>query len=69
MYSAELVEVLSSTALEEDDVMVSFDVTALFTSVQVDRRLEVTRNLLLQDDTLSSRTSLSVEHVIKLHCT
>ena len=43
-----------------------FPLSALFTSVPVDRSLEVTRDLLLQDDTLSSRTSLSVGHVIKL---
>ncbi len=46
--------------------MVSFDVSALFTSVPVDQSLQMARDLLLQDDTLSSRTSLSVGHVIKL---
>ncbi len=46
--------------------MVSFDVMALFTSVPVDRSLEVLRDPLLQDDTLSSRMSLSVGDAIKL---
>ena len=62
----ELVGALSSTELEEHDVIVSFDVVALFMSVLVDRSLEVTCDLLLQDDTLSSRASLSVGHVIEL---
>ncbi len=64
--SAELVDVLSSVVLDEDDIMVSFDVTALFISVPVDHSLEVVRGLLSQDDTLPCRTCLSVTHVIEL---
>ncbi len=64
--SAERVDVLSSVVLDEDDIMFSFDVMMLFISVPVGRSLEFVRGLLSQDDTLPSRTCLSVALVIEL---
>ena len=39
--SAEMVEELSNITLGSEDVLVSFDVTALFTKVPVDKRLDI----------------------------
>ncbi len=64
--SAELVKLMSPIQLEEDDVMVSFDVTALFPSVPVDRSLEVVQDLLEKDNTLTDRTNISISHIIEL---
>ena len=44
----------------------SYDVTALFTSVPIDPALNILKNLLEQDDTLSNRTVLSVQNIIEL---
>ncbi len=57
---------MSPIQLEEDDVMVSFDVTALFPSVPVDRSLEVVQDLLEKDNTLTDRTNISISHIIEL---
>ena len=44
----------------------SYDVTALFTSVPIDPALNIIKNLLEEDDTLSNRTVLSVQNIIEL---
>ena len=41
--------------------MVSFDVTALYTSLPIDRTIQSVREHLEMDDTLGCRTPLSVE--------
>ncbi len=46
--------------------MVSFDVTAFFTSVPVDRNLEVVQDLLEKDNMLTDRTNITISHIIEL---
>ena len=43
-----------------------YDVTALFTSVPIDPALNIIKNLLEEDDTLSNITVLSVQNIIEL---
>ena len=52
--------------MTEDEVMVSFDVVAVFTSIPVELALQVTRELLQQDVTLSQRANISITIVMKL---
>ena len=52
--------------VEEDEELRSYDVTALFTSVPVDKALTVIQACLEQDHTLCDRTSLSAKQVTKL---
>ena len=52
--------------MTEDEIMVSFDVVALFTTIPVELALQVTRELLRQDVTLSQRTNISITNVKKL---
>lgn len=46
--------------------MVSYDVSALFTSVPVNETLDIIKAKLLQDTTLADRTQLSVDQVVEL---
>ncbi|CAH1245984.1 Hypp7623 [Branchiostoma lanceolatum] len=57
--SGELVERMSQTTLDEDESLVFFDVTALFTNVPVEENLEIIQDKLAHDSTLSDRTKLS----------
>ena len=57
--SAAMVEELSLLTLSETDVLVSFDVTALFTKVPVDKSLDIVFDRLEKDDSLINRTKLS----------
>ena len=57
--SAAMVKDLGETTLEDTDVLVSFDVTALFTKVPIDKSLEIIYNKLVSDEDLSTRTTLT----------
>ena len=46
--------------------MVSFDVVALFTSIPVDLALQIVREKLQQDATLTDRTDIYVTNIMKL---
>ena len=59
-------EEISNVDIQDDEVMLSFDVVSLFTAIPVDRACDYIRNKLLKDETLSSRTSLNSNEVISL---
>ena len=52
--------------VEEDKELRSYDITALFTSVPVDKALTVIQARLEQDNTLGDKTNLSAKQVTKL---
>ena len=57
---------MKNKRVEEDEILISYDVTALFTSVPVQKAITVIHDKLLTDDTLHERTPLSAEHITKL---
>ena len=64
--SRHFVEVMRNLRVEEDEVLVSFDVSSLFTNVPVDKAVLVIRDMLQNDRTLSDRTTLSPNRVAEL---
>ena len=59
-------EHLKGIQLGPDEVMVSYDVRALFTSVSIQPALEVIEKLLKEDTGLQNRTSMSTKHIMDL---
>ena len=57
----EFIQHLKGITLGPDDVMVSYDVKALFTSVPVQPALEVIKKLLDEDQDLHKRTTMSTK--------
>ncbi|XP_072030595.1 uncharacterized protein [Amphiura filiformis] len=64
--SEDLVNKLSKFTLLDSECLVSYDVTALFTSVPVDETLGIIKTLLMNDSTLESRTDLSPQQITEL---
>ncbi|XP_072050005.1 uncharacterized protein [Amphiura filiformis] len=64
--SEDLVTKLSAIKLADNESLVSYDVSALFTSVPVDESLDIIHKRLTNDDTLSTRTTLSPKQIIDL---
>jgi hypothetical protein len=64
--SGHFVQLLKSVNLRSSDALVSFDVVSLFTNVTVDEALEVIRDKLTNDDTLTERSALQVEVIMEL---
>ena len=52
--------------MEEDEELRSYDVSALFTSVPVDKALQIVRTRLEKDSTLKDRTELSPDQIVNL---
>ena len=61
--SEDMVNSLNNCTLQEDDILVSFDVTALFTKVPVDKSVEIIHDRLTRDTSLPSRTRMTANHV------
>ena len=57
---------MGSVHVESDEILVSFDVSSLFTNVPVDEAISVIRERLREDETLGDRTILSPEWVAEL---
>ena len=64
--SKHFVEVMAGLRVEEDKMLVSFDVTSLFTNVPIDEAVHVIRDKLRGDETLEDRTTLSPDRVEEL---
>ena len=61
--SREFVECIKIYSVQEDECLVPFDVVSLFTSALVDKALALVLELLASDDSLSSRTHLSISDI------
>ncbi|XP_078582762.1 uncharacterized protein LOC144865701 isoform X2 [Branchiostoma floridae x Branchiostoma japonicum] len=64
--SQQFAEVIKQARVEEDEELRSYDVTALFTSVPVDKAVDVILQRLKEDQTLSERTTLKPEQLADL---
>ena len=64
--TADFVQQLKGITLEANDSMVSYDVSALFTSVSIDPAINIIRRKLELDQELHLRTSVDVEQIISL---
>ena len=62
----DFLEHLKGIQLAPDEVMMSYDVKALFTSVPIKPALDVIEKLLKEDPGLQSRTSMSTQHIMDL---
>ena len=61
--SKEFVDYVKNFAISENEILVSFDVVSLFTSVPVDKALGLVLDLLSSDESLASRTSLDISDI------
>ena len=59
-------EVVNGICLDSDDVMVSYDVSSLFTNVPIQEAIDVIRDMLQEDETLDERTVLSPGRIAEL---
>ena len=60
------VEQIKKVKLKKEESMVSYDVTALFTSVPIPPVLKIIEEKLTNDKDLPQRTSMNTRHIIKL---
>ena len=62
----DFVQQLKEERLKKEESMVSYDVTALFTSVPIPPVLKIIEEKLTKDKDLQQRTSMSIKHIVKL---
>ena len=61
--SIDFIDHIKDVVIEEDDILVSFDVASLFTSVPVDCASKCIFDLLVVDDSLSTHTQLNANDI------
>ena len=64
--SVEFVKKLKDISITSNSTLVSFDVTALFTSIPTKEATEVIRERLVQDSNLKDRTKMNINQIIEL---
>jgi hypothetical protein len=64
--SKHLVDILQEVEADADDIMTSFDVESLFTNVPTEETLDILKEKLDKDETLSSRTPIPKDSVMAL---
>ena len=64
--SFEFVKKIKNEKLQDDEILVSFDAEALFPSIPLRRCISIIKDLLITDDSLSSRTPLSPTDLVDL---
>ena len=62
----DFVEQIKEVRLKKAESMVSYDVTALLTSVPIPPVLKIIEEKLTKDKDLQQRTSMTIKHIIKL---
>ena len=61
--SIDFIDRIKDVVIEKDDILVSFDVVSLFTSVPVDCAIKYIFDLLVVDDSLPTRTQLNAHDI------
>ena len=64
--SHDFIKFTKNIQLRANEILTSFDATALFPSIPLQKCIEVIKQLLLNDPTLSSRTSLTPDDITNL---
>ncbi|XP_072018481.1 uncharacterized protein [Amphiura filiformis] len=64
--SKDLADDLAEIMFEEGEEFISHDVVSLFTNTPIDKSLEIIRQRLIEDKTLSERTKLTVDDVMEV---
>ena len=64
--SSQFIDKIANTTIDEDEIMVSFDVVSLFTAIPVEKACERIRTKLETDVTLTSGTKLTIDNIISL---
>ena len=54
-------EYVRTMMIDEDEVLVSFDVTSLYTNVPIAKALEIIKDLLFKDGNVKDKTSIPVD--------
>ena len=64
--TAELVEEFDNVVLQDDGMLVSYDVKSLFTSIPVGESIDISERRLRDDDSLADRTGMDQSSVVAL---
>ena len=64
--STNFAKFITTQTLEEDEVLVSFDVVSLFTKIPTNLAVQVARQCLQEDSSLPERTSLTPSEIVSL---
>ena len=64
--SAHFVEMMKDLTVEEEEILVSYDVTALYPSVPQEEAIQIFHQLMINDENLHKKTTMSAENVTTL---
>ena len=62
----DFIEQIKDVRLKDGESIMSYDVTSLFTSVPIQPALDIIQQRLDQDQSLKDRTSMTIQHIIRL---